>query len=393
MRLLTSGSYGTDIRRIIRGSRWRLAISLGTTNRAVARLREAALVRLVDANEIEVVERVRSGDLPFEELDAAFAVRGGGVESLRIQHRGVTLIEATSASMETLRVTNRASTLVSVKSVHNELIKVFGSETLIHTISQKDGAKWLHSAGAPRTQTRKHVYAKLVWKAAIKLDEERASALSADRTLSDNIFDHIAPQRVEKTPYTFLTIEETHVMLAKLTSRDAAWLGCGFLGTLRIGETSHLRWDDVDFDANLIRIRPHQRPNAWRPKTNNSIRNVRAPVKLFNLLRDWRETAPPGSYIFGGAAPLPATTAYYRTKRAFATANMVGWTYHAGRHSAISNALRAGVPVAIVADQAGDVQATIYEHYSHIIPKDAEWFSEALSSENDSEARSRLRVI
>jgi integrase len=393
MRLLPSNSYGTDIRRTIRGERWRLAISLGTQSRAVARLREAALVRLIDAGEFEILERIRSGQLIWPDLDAAFAPRGPGIDALRILHPGVTMEEATTASMEALSVTNRSSTLRSIKSVHNELIRVFGASTLLHTITQRAAMKWLHSSGAPRTQARKHVYASRVWKAALKIDAERAASTTTEKTLSDNIWQHVSPQRIEKTSPTFLTIEETHAMLSKLKTQDMAWLGCGFLATLRIGETSYLRWDDVDLIEGVIHIQPHSRPHAWRPKTDNSIRNVRIPRQLRTILNDWRTEAPAGAYVFGASTPVPPSTAFGRTRRAFAKADMVGWTYHSGRHSAISNALRAGVPVSIVAAQAGDTEATIYKHYSHVIPKDAEWFSEVLSSESDSDARQRLRVI
>ncbi|MBT5018043.1 MAG: tyrosine-type recombinase/integrase, partial [Planctomicrobium sp.] len=72
---------------------------------------------------------------------------------------------------------------------------------------------------------------------------------------------------------------------------------------MRFGELQWLTWEDVDFEKNLIHIRPK---DGWKPKTGES-RNVRMTKRLKRVLQNqprkfrWVFTAPPSTkYPNGG---------------------------------------------------------------------------------------------
>lgn len=91
-----------------------------------------------------------------------------------------------------------------------------------------------------------------------------------------------------------------------------AWLfmytGC------RLGEILALQWQDVDFDAGIIRVSKsvawiNNRPVVHEPKTKNAVRIVPLLGPLRGVLESRR--GKPAEYILGGETPLTGT-AYQR---------------------------------------------------------------------------------
>lgn len=91
-----------------------------------------------------------------------------------------------------------------------------------------------------------------------------------------------------------------------------AWLfmytGC------RLGEVLALQWQDVDFDAGIIRVSKsvawiNNRPVVHEPKTKNAVRIVPLLGPLRDVLQGRR--GKPAEYILGGEKPLTGT-AYQR---------------------------------------------------------------------------------
>ncbi|MFX0113901.1 MAG: tyrosine recombinase XerC [Candidatus Hodarchaeota archaeon] len=91
------------------------------------------------------------------------------------------------------------------------------------------------------------------------------------------------------------------------------WLGFNF--GLRCAEIRHLRIEDIDFEENVILIRPHPRNNAifqksWRPKHNRS-REIPFSKKQEQIFRRWINEVRPEylihPYLLFVSHDLPTT--------------------------------------------------------------------------------------
>ena len=149
-----------------------------------------------------------------------------------------------------------------------------------------------------------------------------------------------------------------------------------------------LLWDDVDFDANVIRIRRIQLKDGSLSevtKTAAGGREIPMSPLLREMLLDWRVRCPrkdgklervfpaPGSVR---AWPLPRESGggpllydNFRARFWAPTLNRLGLpavTPHSARHSFISTLQAQGVEVGLVAKLAGHKSAVVtLSHYTH----------------------------
>jgi integrase len=162
-------------------------------------------------------------------------------------------------------------------------------------------------------------------------------------------------------------------------------LSCG----LRHGEALGLRWDDVDVDAKVLRVKRTLRRKTGAglvttdPKSATSRRTVPIPAVCLRSLsrqrkrqaaarraagRVWTETG----YVFTSAVgtPMDPANVRHRFTRLTIAAGLGPWTPHELRHSAASLLLAQGVPLKVVSDLLGHSSITITaDVYSHVLPE------------------------
>ena len=194
----------------------------------------------------------------------------------------------------------------------------------------------------------------------------------------------------DKARKTVLTPDEVARLLA--AARDdldkGVYYAAPFLMGTRPSEQLGLMWDDVDFEANVIRVRRAQMRYGLLSeftKTAAGVRDIPMSPLLREMLLAWRVRCPrkdralervfpaPGSRRAwplpreGGGGPL--IYGAFR-KRYWATAlrrlGLPAVTPHSARHSFISVLQAQGVEVGLVAKLAGHKSAVVtLSHYTH----------------------------
>lgn len=205
---------------------------------------------------------------------------------------------------------------------------------------------------------------------------------------------------VERTEARFLSPSEVRSLLDAATGSRYHALFVVLAATgLRRGEALGLRWEDLDLDAGLLRVRGTLARvggtlTVTEPKTERSRRVVPLPVSVVEVLRVhrrrqakdrlragsfWAETG----FVFAterGAAtdPRNALRALAAASRAAGLAD-VG--LHTLRHSAASAMLSHGVPLKTVSEVLGHSSIAITgDVYGHVAPDVARDAVERLSA-------------
>ncbi|MCE9560839.1 MAG: site-specific integrase [Planctomycetes bacterium] len=136
---------------------------------------------------------------------------------------------------------------------------------------------------------------------------------------------------------------------------------------MRFGELAWLTWEDVDVEANVLRIRPKE---GWKPKSGDCRAIPISPVVqeiLDALPRRWRwvVTMPP-------SATHPTSGRQWTERRLLSALKQVlrGLDFpgklHTFRHAFISNALLKGTAVAVVREWVGHVDQQVIDLYTHV---------------------------
>ena len=136
---------------------------------------------------------------------------------------------------------------------------------------------------------------------------------------------------------------------------------------LRFGELAWLLWDDVDFAANFILIRPKP---GWSPKTGD-----RRAVPMRPALRALLEgAARPSKWV----APMPPSRRHPGADRQWSEKRLLDalkvvlaklglpGKLHTFRHAFISYALLSGTAPVVVRKWAGHVDPRVMELYTHV---------------------------
>ncbi|MGA2033921.1 MAG: site-specific integrase [Thermoguttaceae bacterium] len=173
------------------------------------------------------------------------------------------------------------------ESTRRSLVKFFGADKRLRDISPGDADDWrmtFSAKGKSENTARKHVaVAKLFFGHAVK-----------KRLISSNPFAHLkATIRPNKERFYFVTLDEARKVLEACP--DDEWRGIFALarfGGLRTpSETLGLRWSDIDWAENKMRVRS--------PKTEHHEGKASRIVPLFPELRPYLdalwERAEPGA--------------------------------------------------------------------------------------------------
>lgn len=184
---------------------------------------------------------------------------------------------------------------------------------------------------------------------------------------------------LEDGPRNLLTAGEMSAFLEALRTRWPQWYAMSFtqLATARrFGEVSALRWDDIDEQRGLIRIRrAHWQGHVGTTKTD---REVTVPLidELRQVLRDWRQELvrsqhrhADSGWVFPSLAGKPHHSSACMRKAFVDCLKVAGverkFTSHGLRRTA-NDLLRRLAAGEVVRAITGHVTVEMTEHYSHI---------------------------
>ncbi|MHB8895295.1 MAG: tyrosine-type recombinase/integrase [Candidatus Geothermincolia bacterium] len=144
---------------------------------------------------------------------------------------------------------------------------------------------------------------------------------------------------------------------------------------LRLGEGLALRWRDVDFDMNMIRVNRSLCSLSRRflePKTKSSRRAVPMLSRLRVYLSEMRDDQAPDDLLFTSANgnPLDSSNCSKAFETALEAAGLKHVTIHSLRHTYASTRLAAGASIKRLQQELGHASVTMTLNvYSHLIPE------------------------
>jgi len=171
-----------------------------------------------------------------------------------------------------------------------------------------------------------------------------------------------------------LNRDEIARLLAAAPSRYKALLATAIFTGLRQGELLALRWDDVDREGCVIRVRTalDRRGQRLRPKTRNAIRDVVLMPALAELLAAHRrasEYASAGDYVFASRVGTPLCWRNLSPRAlepALQTAGLAPLRWHDLRHTFAALLITQGASIAFVSRQMGhgssEITLRVYVH-------------------------------
>ena len=187
------------------------------------------------------------------------------------------------------------------------------------------------------------------------------------RMIRENPLADLELPQPKRTPQPFWERDQVEKILkAASTKYRALFHFLADTGT-RIGEARWLTWDDINFENNVIHIRPKE---GWQPKTGDQ-RIIHISAELRQVLAElprnsrWVFSAPrTGRY--------PAADRQVSDRRALAHLKTVlkklglPGHLHTFRHSFISHFLTSGVAESVVRAWVGHIDPEIMKLYTHI---------------------------
>lgn len=190
--------------------------------------------------------------------------------------------------------------------------------------------------------------------------------------------------RVQGRRDRFADPQEAAELIAALTERDRPVWATAMYAGLRHGELKALRWEDIDLDANVIRVERSwdQVEGAVAPKSRAGGRTVPiASVLREHLIAHRLRSGRATGLVFGRDAerPFTTTTLYDRAATAWKRANvaraenelepLAPITLHECRHTFASLMIAAKVNAKALSSYMGHSSITItFDRYGHLMP-------------------------
>jgi len=130
---------------------------------------------------------------------------------------------------------------------------------------------------------------------------------------------------------------------------------------LRQGEIFQLEWRDVDFYADVLRVR------AEIAKSSKA-RAVPMTQRVRDCLEAWRAQTVPGGLVFKGKEGKPITDIKSAWRNLMKEAEIEGFRFHDLRHDFASRLAMRGVPLFQISRLLGHSDTRTSEKYSHLSP-------------------------
>ena len=181
------------------------------------------------------------------------------------------------------------------------------------------------------------------------------------------------PSREETERKVFSSDEEImaflHALFALPNSREKLAFGVIAFTGMRRSEMLGLKWEDIDWDKQVIHIRRavkhvHNQPDMedLTTKTKNGVRDIYFGDELKSLLEPMRSTG----YLLGGKKPLSDTEYTTVRKHFFSKVDTHGVTEHGIRHSVITLLEHQGTDLKTLQTFAGHADShTTMQVYVH----------------------------
>jgi integrase len=207
--------------------------------------------------------------------------------------------------------------------------------------------------------------------------------------IARNVCDLVSPPRRARYEFKPLTKEQAQRLLAALHGHNMEALFVLALTTgMRRGEILALKWQDVNFDQNMLHVRriftraKGQRYVEAEPKTEKSRRSVMLPPITVELLkqhqvRQQQEKLEAGEFwqdhdlVFCTAlgTPLNPNKVLERFKTVLKKGGLPDIRFHDLRHSTATMLLSMGVHPKVVQELLGHNQISMtMDIYSHVLP-------------------------
>jgi integrase len=210
-----------------------------------------------------------------------------------------------------------------------------------------------------------------------------------DDALGRNPAAAVARPKVTATEAAYLTPQQVRMLLAAATTTRYASVFALLANTgLRRGEALALRWADVDFEKEVLRVRGtlarvDGQLMVTEPKTAKSRRTIRLSPAAARILRALKATQTTerlkaGSqwvqtgYVFTTETGRPCDPrhALRALKVASDRAGLPGIGLHTLRHSAASVMISNGVPLKVVSEILGHASISVTgDIYGHVAPE------------------------
>jgi integrase len=178
-------------------------------------------------------------------------------------------------------------------------------------------------------------------------------------------------QRRRKT--VVLTCEQLAMLLRSLQEPVRTLAITAAMTGLRIGEVLALRWNNVDLEKNVIRVREAVYAGHFStPKTKSSIRDVPLGPALRQSLLNYRNGEHGDALVFASknGKPLEAKNALRRIlKPTCARLDLPPITWHSFRHTHATLLSNLGESIKTAQAQLGHARlSTTAEIYAHVVP-------------------------
>jgi integrase len=156
----------------------------------------------------------------------------------------------------------------------------------------------------------------------------------------------------------FLEQEQYERLLDEMPARLKALLVCGYHTGARKGELRRIRWEQVDFDAAVIRLSGGQ-TKGKRPRTLP----VYGDMEMW--LRRQQETCPEGCpFVFHGRLKRPVDNHLDGWAEACERAGVPGLLFHDLRRSAVRNMKRSGIQDGVAMAISGHKTRSVFDRYN-----------------------------
>ena len=179
--------------------------------------------------------------------------------------------------------------------------------------------------------------------------------------------------KVPDDTFDFYSTEETDLFLAECQKSELNWYPffvTAFNTGMRLGELSALRWQDIDFEHNVI----HVRKSVWRghegtPKGGKN-RQIPMNQQLRQVLWNHSEGKDESDYAFRSNSGIPVNENTHRKPfaRIINRTELKRIRFHDVRHSFASQLVMNGVPLRMVQQLLGHSTIAMTERYSHLTP-------------------------